>query len=149
MTKKLKTDPRNARIHSDAQYVLYKEFYFEAAHYIPDHQKCGAVHGHSYRVQIEIYCSRNGDDGMILDFGGIGSIKGKVDHSMLNVTIKIPTAENIAYWVWREIATMLLERGRVLWKEDNQVCFVKVTIWETNTSSATYAGDVKRRDNED
>lgn len=53
--------------------IISKEFKFEAAHRLPLHAgACANIHGHSYRVVVEIGGELNTDgpaSGMVMDFG--------------------------------------------------------------------------------
>ena len=88
------------------EYILRKEFQFEAAHFLPlveEGHKCKNVHGHSYRVTIEL-SSEKLDKGMVVDYSDIsqcinGPIIHVLDHQTLNDFIENPTAENICYWI--------------------------------------------------
>jgi 6-pyruvoyltetrahydropterin/6-carboxytetrahydropterin synthase len=68
-----------------------------------------------------------GDEGMIMDFLQIKSLVNekviqKLDHSYINDIIPQPTAENIAVWVWKQIAEEVEKDSCILWE---------VEIWET------------------
>ena len=91
-----------------------KVYRFEAAHrlpFVPDTHKCSRVHGHNYRVILEIaggiasngFC--NGLDFFDLD-ATMRTILEKVDHRFLNDVLGLenPTAELIAVWFRRELA---------------------------------------------
>lgn len=92
-----------------------KEFHFDAAHYIPGHNKCGGVHGHTWKVTVEIKGEVQ-DDGMVLDLNTLSRIvKGIIeifDHKLLNDVIGfIPTCENLAdYFVSRVYIHLRAER---------------------------------------
>lgn len=117
---------------------ISKEFKFEAAHVLPNHDgKCRNLHGHSYRAIIvcegEISELKNSPtEGMVLDFTTISRLwKDKLepylDHRYLNdepVGAFVTTAENIALWICR-VAYM------------HHFPVVEVTVFETATSSAT------------
>ena len=55
-------------------YTIWKSYRFEAAHHLgglpPEHQ-CGRVHGHSYRVTLEIRSEGLTDPGFVTDFGDL------------------------------------------------------------------------------
>jgi len=61
---------------------------FSACHFIPDHPKCGKLHGHTYAVSIKILGSKNGD--FIVDFEDLKNIVSDVcnqlDHVVLIAT---------------------------------------------------------------
>lgn len=118
-----------------------KVFRFEAAHSLPNHDgKCRNPHGHSYKV--EVCCDGNiieikdhAKEGMVVDFADIKKvwkevIEPWVDHQDLNITlgermgVPTTTAENIATWMIRVFAKF-------------KIPISSVTIWETETSSAT------------
>ncbi len=84
-----------------------KEFEFCAAHHLPEHPKCGKVHGHNYRVLVTFRASSGAD--MVIDFGDIkrhvGPIIEELDHGNLNDALPYPTAENIAKLIWERIKT--------------------------------------------
>ena len=45
----------------------YSGIRFSACHFIPRHEKCSRLHGHSYIVRLRLE-GDNGPDGMIMDF---------------------------------------------------------------------------------
>ncbi len=62
------------------QWVIGKEFRFEAAHKLPNHDgKCARLHGHSWRgvvyVASEVLVKSGPKQGMVLDYS---EIKGYV-----------------------------------------------------------------------
>jgi 6-pyruvoyltetrahydropterin/6-carboxytetrahydropterin synthase len=78
---------------------------FSAAHFLPNHSgKCKYLHGHTWRVEVEITAAPGQLDGkdMIVDFGDIKRIIDEYDHDFLNKPqrgqepIENPTAENLA-----------------------------------------------------
>lgn len=91
---------------------LFVEFGFEAAHALPrvppDH-KCARVHGHSYRVRIDLDGPVGDDTGWVMDFADMKSIVEPVrlalDHRLLNDVdgLENPTAERIAEWLWARL----------------------------------------------
>ena len=121
---------------------LRKEFTFDAAHNLIRYRgACERLHGHTYRLAVEIAGSVNDDD-MIIDFCEVSSavrerVLSKLDHAYLNDILEQPTAENIALWVWKQIDGPLK-------RENCALC--AVTVWETATSSVTIErGDVHAR----
>lgn len=82
--------------------TIWKEFTFEAAHFlpnVPNGHKCSRMHGHSYRVRIEV-TGEVGDDGMVMDFERIkeawAPLRLVLDHRTLNDILANPTSENVA-----------------------------------------------------
>lgn len=82
--------------------TIWKEFTFEAAHFlphVPKGHKCGKMHGHSYRVRIEV-TGEVREDGMVMDFERIkeawAPLHLVLDHRTLNDILANPTSENLA-----------------------------------------------------
>jgi len=56
-------------------YTITREYKFAAAHRIPGHPKCGRLHGHNYRILVEI--ATHGPltvEGFVLDFGAVDDV---------------------------------------------------------------------------
>lgn len=81
---------------------IFKRFHFEAAHRLPQYPQ---IHGHSYTV--ELWCQGPADDGYVLPEHVMGQasahICSKLDHQLLNDVIEVPTSENIARYIWKEL----------------------------------------------
>jgi 6-pyruvoyltetrahydropterin/6-carboxytetrahydropterin synthase len=104
---------------------------FSAAHQIHGMGgKCEGVHGHNYRVEVEISAKRLKKPGMIADFLDVGKKLESIlpDHKMLNQVYESnPTSENLA---------------RRFFDEMQQFYPVsRVTVWETEDSCAEYSAD--------
>lgn len=127
--------------------TLTKEFRFEASHVLPKHDgKCKRLHGHSYRVVVEITGPIRRLDGssgeaMVVDFGHVKEIwnvvGGPLDHQHLNDVLPdpagiAPTAEAIASYLLMELRDEA-SQGDVF----GEAQISAVTVWETATSSAT------------
>lgn len=107
-------------------HTISKQFRFEAAHFlphVPEGHKCGRMHGHSYRVTVEVRGEIR-PDGMVMDFAGIsaawGHIAKALDHRLLNDIIDNPTSENLALWIAGQLKVVGLSA---------------VTVSETQTSA--------------
>ncbi|AOR23700.1 6-carboxytetrahydropterin synthase QueD [Clostridium taeniosporum] len=67
-------------------YILKAEHSFDSAHFLAGYEgKCGNIHGHRWRVEIEIQGDtlvKGGQlDGMVIDFGDLKKdVKEMVDH---------------------------------------------------------------------
>ena len=114
-----------------------KFFEFEAAHFLPNHDgKCRNLHGHTYRLEVEVYGEVSAirgktDDGMVIDFGVVSKlvktdIIEKFDHQLLNDFFQCPTAETLAAYVWRTIAPNL----------PPNIFLSRVRLFETSNSYA-------------
>lgn len=115
---------------------LVKEYRFEAAHSlprVPEDHKCRRIHGHSYKVDLEVQGPVNESTGWLIDFGVIddawAELHAKFDHHNLNEVpgLENSTCENIAIYVWRALRPKIPQLSAV-------------TIWETFDSRCTYRG---------
>ncbi len=113
---------------------------FEAAHYIKDYPgKCNRLHGHNWKVEVNVYGTKLDKLGMLADFRDlkitVNEIMIKLDHYCLNEIEPFcainPTAENIAKYIYDQ----LLETE----KFDDNVKLRSIKIWESATSAATYS----------
>ncbi len=111
---------------------------FAAAHYLRDYEgPCSRVHGHNWKVEVEVSASRLDRIGMGLDFRLIKQATNKLidrlDHQNLNELAPFdqqnPTAENIAAWLYRELSSIL---------NTDVIRVASVTLWETERACVTY-----------
>ena len=93
--------------------TICKAFTFDAAHQLPNHDgKCRFLHGHTYRVELELHGpvrepDGRSDGGMVVDFAEVKRawkpLHDRLDHSFLNDAIpsdyRPTTAENIAHFI--------------------------------------------------
>ncbi len=117
-------------------YILKKTLKIDCAHHLKDSdclttKKCLNLHGHSYKIEIEI---KKGllIEGMVIDFGRIKSIVNELDHQNLNDFMENPTAEVMSKYLHDKISSELIKDS----KDDDFE--LSVTVWETNDSSVTY-----------
>ncbi len=136
-------------------YILKTEASFDAAHFLADYSgKCKNIHGHRWRVCIEVegekLCEDRQSRGMLVDFGALkkdvktladhfdhafiiekGTLKQKTMEALLEEEFRIieiafrPTAENFAKYFYDEIKKLGYEVA----------C---ATIYETPTNCASY-----------
>jgi 6-pyruvoyltetrahydropterin/6-carboxytetrahydropterin synthase len=94
---------------------IEKEFVFDSAHFLPlvhEGHKCKKLHGHTYKVVICISGEPDAS-GWIMDFADISAVVQpvilRIDHTLLNAVpgLENPTAENIAVWIFNEVAKSL------------------------------------------
>ncbi len=96
---------------------IYKEFTFEAAHYLPSAPEGDAnrrVHGHSFRARVTVEGSPSPETGLIMHLSTIEKVlvpvRRQLDHHFLNEDVEglsKPTLENIALWIWSEVEDAL------------------------------------------
>lgn len=101
--------------------TIAKTFDFDAAHflpYVPDGHKCKRLHGHTYRVEVQLQGEPMGDgpqNGMVLDYAAIAivwdPIHALLDHRLLNEIpgLENPTTEALAPFILNIFGTALPE----------------------------------------
>jgi 6-pyruvoyltetrahydropterin/6-carboxytetrahydropterin synthase len=113
---------------------------FSAGHALRGYKgKCENVHGHNYKVRITMEGPTLDSIGLLYDFTHlkrvVRDIIGGVDHKFLNGQAPFdtinPSAENLAKYFYEETS-------RQLQAAPDGARIASVTIWETDTTSATY-----------
>ncbi len=91
---------------------IYKEFRFEAAHFLPSAPPGSAnarVHGHSFRARVTIEGVPNPDTGLVFHFDELAAAMTEahdaLDHRLLNEVegLDVPTLERISMWLWNRL----------------------------------------------
>ncbi len=112
---------------------------FSAAHKLNNYPGlCKNLHGHNWKVRIQINCTKTDDLGMVLDFGiakkHLRDLMEMFDHQYLNELDCFkeinPTSENIARVIFNELK-----------KEFNTAegMIAEVEVWESDHSSVVYS----------
>ena len=123
------------------RYTLKVQVDFAAAHSLRDYPgDCARLHGHNWKVEVEVTALRLDAVGMGLDFRTIRraarEVVDRLDHRYLNEIPPFdelnPTAEHIAAHIFRELAARL---------NDERVRVSAVTVWETERASVRYSED--------
>jgi len=108
--------------------------YFSAAHSLRGYKgKCEALHGHNWKVEAVVSCSKLNSLGMVLDFKELKEKLDKVlsfiDHRYLNdigFFKKInPTSENLARYIFEKL-------------KKHNLKLKAVTVWESEDACATF-----------
>ena len=122
-------------------YEVQVEAGFSSGHYLRNYRgRCENPHGHNYKVRVTLAGAELDQTGLLLDFKMLKHVMrpviDRIDHQMLNdiepwITIN-PSAENLARYFFEQTSEQLAQmtEGRVRVKE--------CTLWETDTTSATY-----------
>ena len=115
---------------------LKRTYRFEAAHRLPrvslDHP-CHRMHGHSYRLDIQVTGEPDSELGWVLDYAVIDTaiepLIQQLDHQCLNDIggLENPTSEILAEWVWARAYSDLPGLSAV-------------AVWETVDACAIYRG---------
>lgn len=114
------------------------EHTFAAGHALRNYKgKCENVHGHNYRVRVTVEGENLNSAGLLVDFSEVKSVirnfVERLDHQFLNDLKPFdelnPSAENLAKYVHDGLDKQL---------DNEDIRLQAVTVWETDTSSATY-----------
>lgn len=119
-------------------YEVTVEVSFAAAHQLRGYKgNCENMHGHNWRVQVNVMAERLNDIDIAMDFRDLKKTTREViaplDHAFLNdvfpFTEKNPSSENIAKWIFDSLRKKINGDG---------LSVAAVTVWESDTSSASY-----------
>ncbi|MDD5491849.1 MAG: 6-carboxytetrahydropterin synthase QueD [bacterium] len=111
---------------------------FSAAHNLRDYKgKCETLHGHNWKVEVEVQGKKLGKSGMLIDFHDLKRIVTEelafLDHTYLNEVSPFdkinPTSENLAEYLYHEMAADLAKQNAKI---------LRVTVWESDTANASY-----------
>jgi 6-pyruvoyltetrahydropterin/6-carboxytetrahydropterin synthase len=114
---------------------------FASAHTLRDYPgACARMHGHNWKVELEVVASQLNEIGIAIDFKAMkkatNEVCDRLDHHYLNDIAPFdminPTAENIAAYLYGEI-------GRLVNTDHVQVR--AVTLWETERACVRYCED--------
>ncbi len=115
---------------------IFREFTFDAAHrldHLPEGHKCARVHGHTYRLVVQVAGEVDPVVGWVVDFAELKrlvlDVLEPLDHHLLNEVpgLEQPTTERIAMWIWDRLKPDL-----------PGLC--RVTLWENRSSGCVYTG---------
>jgi len=115
---------------------------FSAGHALRGYRgKCENPHGHNYRVRLTLRGSQLDSIGLLYDFADVKCLLREIaeplDHQFMNDVPPFdklnPSAENLAKFFYEETERRLADQ-----RPENGVCVSSVTVWETDTTTATY-----------
>lgn len=118
-------------------YRTFVEREFSAAHELRGYENlCGKLHGHTWKVRVEVETEKLDKIGISIDFRDLkvklDSIIKNFDHKFLNENPAFieqnPTAENLAKEVYNKLKELL--------PSDIKIC--EVTVWESPNSGVKY-----------
>ncbi len=117
---------------------LARDYRFEAAHrlpMVPPEHKCARMHGHSFRIEVEVGGEVDPRTGWLIDFGEITAVvepllRNELDHRCLNDVpgLENPTSEILCHWLWQRLRGSLPGLSAI-------------TVHETCTARCTYRGE--------
>ncbi len=123
---------------SNGRFCLTVTVDFAAAHQLHGYEgNCARLHGHNWKIIVEVTGQKLDDVGMVVDFKAMKKAAREaaktLDHQFLNQIEPFdrinPTAEHIAVWFFVELSRMLNQPyARVS----------AITVWENDYSAVTY-----------
>jgi len=114
---------------------------FSAGHALRGYRgKCENPHGHNYKIRVTLAGEKLDSIGLLFDFKDLKALMNQVidrlDHQFLNDLDPFreanPSAENMARYFYHEL------QERLHTATNGRVRLVKVKLWETDTTTATY-----------
>jgi len=118
--------------------LVSKEFTFDSAHHLHCYEgQCQNLHGHTYRLQVAM-SGYTDQRGIAIDFNDMKRLVKehiivRLDHQYLNEVLPLmnTTAENIAVWIYEQLAAQLLAENKF-----PDLRLEVVRLWETPSSYA-------------
>jgi 6-pyruvoyltetrahydropterin/6-carboxytetrahydropterin synthase len=116
---------------------LIKEYRFESAHrlpHVPPGHKCARLHGHSFKLELEVHGPVDEHTGWFIDFGVLDELLKplitRLDHHYLNEIegLENPTSENLTRWIWERVKPELPSLAAVI-------------LYETADARCVYRGE--------
>lgn len=137
-------------------FTLVSENSFDAAHFLHGYNgKCSNIHGHRWRVVVEIFSDKLSDDkqtrGMVVDFDTLKEdIKQEVDYFDHSLIIEAGTLKKKTYEALKEEGIRLIELDFRTTAENFSKYFYdrfekkgynvkQVSVYETPNNCATYS----------
>ncbi|RLD18441.1 MAG: 6-carboxytetrahydropterin synthase QueD [Caldiserica bacterium] len=109
---------------------------FSSAHYLRGYKgKCEKLHGHNWKIEVEVEGEELDKKGLLIDFKKLkkilNNILNELDHRNLNEVPyfkkKNPSSENIAFYVYKKMKEKI--KGLKI---------VSVSCWEKEDSKAIF-----------
>ncbi len=101
---------------------IYREFTFEAAHFLPSaapgHPNA-RIHGHSFRARVWVAGEPDPETGLVLHFDELSAAmkdaEESLDHRLLNEVegLAAPTLERITLWLWTRLSNRVPGLARI------------------------------------
>jgi 6-pyruvoyltetrahydropterin/6-carboxytetrahydropterin synthase len=129
-----------------ARYIVRASTEFSAAHVLYGYPgACNRVHGHNFKVELEVEARAVDEVGMAVDFTVLEAIAASIaqdlDHQLLNEIPPFnevnPTAENLGAYFWTRASRALADETQGT-AAQRGVRLRTVTVRENDRTSVTY-----------
>jgi 6-pyruvoyltetrahydropterin/6-carboxytetrahydropterin synthase len=119
-------------------YKIFIETHFAASHQLHGYDgPCRALHGHTWKVRVEVTTNRINEIGISFDFKELKTLTESVicrlDHKHINEIPPFdkenPTAENLSRFIVEELKKKLPHHARMS----------HVTLWESDNYAVSYS----------
>lgn len=119
-------------------YKTFIEICFSAAHQLrgyPGH--CGELHGHTWKVRVEVQTEKTDSIGISIDFKELKqkteTILKRLDHHYINEISPFdqqnPTAEHLSRYIFKELLNILPSHTQL----------TQVIVWESENYAVSYS----------
>ena len=112
---------------------------FASAHTLRNYPgACSRMHGHNWKVEVEVVADTLDEAGMGIDFKEIKKctkqVTAELDHRYINEIKPFdeinPTAENIAAYIFKGVGELI---------NNERVRVTSITLWETERACVRYS----------
>lgn len=120
-------------------YQVVADTHFSAAHRLREYDgECEALHGHNWKVAVQVAAESLDKLGMVVDFKvlkrALNGIIQRLDHKYLNDIPPFdtlnPSSENLARHIFYELRKTI---------DTKEIQVTQVTVWESEGSAAIYS----------
>ena len=110
--------------------------HFAAAHRLREFGgKCEGLHGHNWKVEVEVTAAETGPTGVVIDFSRLkeelNGVLEELDHKDLSCHEHFsrvnPSSEELARYIYGKL------KGRV-----SPAALKRITVWESHDACASY-----------
>ncbi len=103
---------------------VFIEDSFDSAHWLPNvpvGHKCREIHGHTYKIRLEIGGEVGAETGWIVDYADLkyawSIVKSELDHRCINDIIQNSTCENVVLWICARLKPAFPDLARIELRE--------------------------------
>ena len=106
-------------------FTISKTTFFESAHQLKGHPKCGKLHGHTYRAEVSIISNNlEKPHKFVLDYAIISDYFKKLDHSGKVIRVSCET--------------LAQQAANYFYSLNDNIIEAKVKLWEGQNNSAEF-----------